>query len=280
MTARRVAVVALLTDFGLGDTYVGQMKGVLATLAPDATVIDITHGVRPGAVEQGAFLLESAVAAFPPETVFLAVVDPGVGTARRALAVRAGGRWYVGPDNGLLSVALPDATRPAEPDTVPIAPDVQAVMLTGEPGRAMSATFHGRDLFAVAAARLATGATLASLGASAAHMQALPPFRAVIAEPGVLAGHVVHIDRFGNVITTIRAMDLTAPLRTLTVGGTRIARVVRTYGEGNGLVVLTGSSGFLEAAEVNGSAAARLGADIGMAVLAECAMKTEVDTHG
>ena len=267
----RPAPVTLLTDFGIEDTYVGQMKGVIAGIAPAALVIDLTHAVRPQQVEQGAFLLETALKAFPAGTVHLAVVDPGVGTARAALAVRAGDRLFVGPDNGLLSCALSEAARPAAPASVPVPADVAAVALAPEPGRPVSATFHGRDIFAVAAARLANGASLPSLGTPVEAMYALPPFRGRTISEGMVEGRVVHIDRFGNVVATIRAGEVGGRLRAVELGGARITNVVRTYAEGSGLVALVGSSDYLEVAEVNGDAAARLGARIGMAVRAELA---------
>jgi S-adenosylmethionine hydrolase len=260
-------IITLLTDFGTEDTYVGQMKGVIAGLCPDAVVIDLTHAVRPQHIEQGAFLLETALGAFPEGAIHVAVVDPGVGTQRAALALRARGRTFVGPDNGLLSCALPDELRAGDRTAmVRLPPTIEAVSLTPPAGRPVSPTFHGRDLFAVAAGRLAAGVPLAALGTSVESVTALPAFSGRPLEPGIVGGYVVHIDRFGNVVTTIRAGDLPGGVRVLTVGDRRIEVFVTTYAEGQGLVALIGSGGYLEAAEVNGNAAARLGAHIGMPV--------------
>ena len=260
-------LITLLTDFGTDDTYVGQMKGVIAGICPAAAVIDLTHAVRPQQVEQGAFLLETSVEAFPPGAIHLAVVDPGVGTDRAALAVRgARDRLFVGPDNGLLSCALPLGCRPAALQPVAVPESGAAVRLGLPEDRVVSATFHGRDVFAVAAARLALGHDLSALGTRVESMIALPPFRATMLSPGHLAGRVLQIDRFGNVVTSVHASQLDGPPRAVTVGATRITSAVRTYGEGSGLVALVGSSGFLEVAEANGDAAARLDARLGQVV--------------
>jgi S-adenosylmethionine hydrolase len=262
----------LLTDFGTEDTYVGQMKGIIAGLCPDAVVIDLTHAVQPQQIEQGAFLLETALGAFPEGAVHVAVVDPGVGTQRAALALRARGRTFIGPDNGLLSCALPDELRAGDRTAmVRLPPTIEAVSLTPPVGRPVSPTFHGRDLFAVAAGRLAAGVPLAALGTPVESVTAVPAFSGRPLGPGIVGGYIVHIDRFGNVITTIRAGDLPGGVRALTVGDRRIETWVTTYAEGQGLVALIGSGDYLEAAEVNGNAAAHLGAHIGMpvAVLAE-----------
>ena len=260
-------LITLLTDFGTEDTYVGQMKGVIAGICPDATVVDLTHAVRPQQIEQGAFLLETAVEAFPPGAIHLAVVDPGVGTDRAALALRsAHNQLFVGPDNGLLSCALPLGGRPAALQPVPVPEGVHAVTLGLPEERVVSATFHGRDVFAVAAARLALGRDLSALGTRAESIIALPSFRGRALNAGALEGRVLHIDRFGNVITSVHVSQINGLPRAVTVGATQITTVVRTYGEGSGLVALVGSSGFVEVAEVNGDAAARLDARLGQVV--------------
>lgn len=270
----RPPLITLLTDFGLDDTYVGQMRGVIAGICPQATVVDLTHAVRPQQVEQGAFLLETSLAAFPEGTIHLAVVDPGVGTDRAALLIEAGGRTFIGPDNGLLSCAVPDEHRPAIMGRISLPSGIRATILTAESGRSVAPTFHGRDLFAVAAARFADYRDAAPLGTPADAMLLLPPFRAEVGSGTALEARVVHIDRFGNVITTVRASQLTGSALggrrlVVTIGTQRIGRFVRTYGAGDGLVALIGSSGYLEVAEVNGNAAARTGASIGQRVVVE-----------
>jgi len=262
----RRPIMTLLTDFGTDDTYVGQIKGVIAGICPPALVIDLTHAVRPQAVEQGAFLLETALGAFPADTVHLAVVDPGVGTERAGLAIRAGSHIFVGPDNGLLSCVVPLGLRPAEPSRIAVPAGVTAVALRPPPARVVAATFHGRDVFAHAAARLARGGAVESCGDPVDSLVALPPFRARERPDGTLEGRVLHIDRFGNVVTNVHVMQLHGRSLAAKLGETRIAAFVRTYGEGESLVCLIGSSGFLEIAEVNGNAAARLSADLGASV--------------
>src|SRR5712692_9455581 len=187
-------VVALLTDFGLADGDVGVMKGVIATIAPDLHIIDITHEVAPQNIASGAWILASAYRYFPKNTVFVCVVDPGVGSSRRAIAVHAGDWFFVGPDNGLFSYVLAEQT-------------IQAVVVLSNPAYQLpqvSATFHGRDIFAPAGAYLARRITLFELGPQidAATLQRIdigPPVR----KGTQIDAHIIHVDRFGNLITSI-----------------------------------------------------------------------------
>ncbi len=266
-------IIALLTDFGLADPYVGAMKGVVLSLNPDAVLVDISHQVRPQAVEQGAFLLEQAYPYFPPWTVFVAVVDPGVGTARRALALRTPRAFLVGPDNGLLSAALPEAVREQAgegPAAVTLPEGYIAVAIENERyfRHPVSSTFHGRDIFAPSAAYLSLGTPLESLGPVVTEVVALPPFRARPRPDGALAGKVVHVDRFGNLVTNIRSRDLPGGHIEVEVCGRRVPGLVRTYAEAEGLCALIGSAGYLEIALPMGSAAEALGADIGAQLVA------------
>jgi S-adenosylmethionine hydrolase len=259
-------IITLTTDFGLADPYVAAMKGVILSLNPNVTLIDVTHAVRPQRPEQGAFLLETALPYLPPNAVHLAVVDPGVGTARRAIAVRSAAGTFVGPDNGLLSPALPDDARAAldEPRPLPLPDGVRAVALTDPRFHRLpvSDTFHGRDVFAPVAAHLSLGTLLSDLGEPIDAIAALPAFRARAAPDGALLGRVLHVDAFGNLITDLRAEDL-PPAPVLEIAGVRIAGLARTYGVADGPCALVGSSGFLEVALPDGSAAAQLGVDIG-----------------
>lgn len=266
------AIITLLTDFGLADTYIGQVKGAILAVNPTAVVVDLTHEVRPQQVRQGAFLLETALAAFPGGAIHVAVVDPGVGTDRAAIAIRTAGAVFVGPDNGLLSAALPPAARPAggAPVRVALPPGTEAVRLENPRLRRalVSGTFHGRDIFAPAAAHLSLGVPLAEFGPAITHIIALPAFRAG-REGRTLVARVVSIDRFGNVITDCRAADLPAGRFVVRHRTSRIAGPVRTYAEADGPAALVGSAGFLELAVPGGSAAALLRAEIGDEVTVE-----------
>jgi len=266
--------ITLLTDFGVSDPYVGVMKGVLRSLAPAATVIDLTHEVSPQDVLQGAFLLEQAHRHFPTGTVHLVVVDPGVGTTRRRLAIAAGDYFYVGPDNGVLSAAIADWTRGEREAVQPYATrdimlhaDLLAVSI--DPAnlgpRPISATFEGRDVFSPAAAHLARGDRIEALGTRTISMHAYPAFTAP-EQDNRLQGLILHTDRYGNLITDIRAADL--PANPVIQAAGRTFTLVPTYESAGGLCALAGSSGYIEIALPNGSAARELGIGPGESVLA------------
>jgi S-adenosyl-L-methionine hydrolase (adenosine-forming) len=255
-----VAIVTLLTDFGLSDAFTGIMKGVVLSRAPGAQLVDITHLVPPGQIVAGAFLLESAWRFFPTGSVHLAVVDPGVGSSRRRVALEAEGHYFVGPDNGLLSCALPEATRPqrrpdeayrAQPLTLP--PSVKGVAIEPTDREGLSATFEGRDVFAPAAGHLASGGRLSDLGSALDQVLALSLFRAPRSEDGVLRGIVLHIDSFGNAITDLAGIDLPRPC-VVEVAGRRL-ELRRTYAESEGVCALVSSAGRVEVAMPNGNAA-------------------------
>jgi S-adenosylmethionine hydrolase len=261
-------LITLLTDFGLADTYVGVMKGVILGLCPSARLVDLTHAVPPQDVRAGAYHLVRACPYFPPGTVHLAVVDPGVGGGRRPLAVAGARAFYVGPDNGLLAAAvraeLPGA--PVAGGRLALRPPVRAVTLTSAAYRLpeVSDTFHGRDIFAPAAAHLAAGVPLAELGPAVADLVAFddpPPQR----EAAGLSGRVVHVDRFGNLITDLPAADLPRHPR-IEIAGATIMGLSRSYEEGDDLLAIVSSGGTLEIAAHNASAAERLGVATGAEV--------------
>lgn len=242
------ALVTLLTDFGTADGYVAEMKGVIATEAPDAMLVDVAHDLPPQDVEAGRLALARYWKRFPERTIHVAVIDPGVGTERAALAVESERRYLVGPDNGVLSPAL-------------LAPGVRVVRLPTPAGA--SATFHGRDVFAPAAVHLALRRAFDALG---------EPFTDPIIrrtpEPhrnadGSVAGQVVTIDRFGNAVTNLLGVRGGSVM----VGGRRI-EVRRTYSDvpPGHLVAVVGSSALLEIVVRDGSAAVTLGIERGTAV--------------
>ena len=264
------APIALLTDFGYRDHYAGAMKGVLASIAPDAALLDITHGVPPQSIAAGAIALRESWRFFPQRTVFLVVVDPGVGTSRLPIAVetRAGAR-FVGPDNGVLSLAARDAGIR------------RAVRLESTRHRLArpSSTFHGRDIFAPAAAFLSRGTPLGTLGSTLARIKPLhlpKPDRTA----GGIRGEVLYVDGFGNLITNISRKDVARlhssfPRKQVSVrirGGAPM-KILDTYGEARpGAILATfGSFEFLEIAVRDASAATRLGCGVGATVVARVA---------
>lgn len=260
------ALITLLTDFGVGTGYPAQMKGVILGLHPEARIVDLSHTVPPYRVLVGQALLLETAPAFPPGTIHVAVVDPGVGTARRGLLVVGAERWaghtFVGPDNGLLW---------------PFTRGGRVFELT-EPAyrRAhVSATFHGRDVFAPAAAHLALGVPPEKFGPEVLDPVKLAPPR-VRREGGAIVGEIVQVDAFGNLVSNLSLEDLPpvdlSQLR-VSVGGRTLSGIQRTYGSApvGTLLALLGSAGFVEVAVREGSAARELSLDdgVGMPVVVE-----------
>jgi len=243
-------LITLTTDFGTADAYVAQMKGVIESIAPGTSVIDISHDVPAQDVVAGALMLEHTLAAFPEGTIHVGVIDPGVGSARRAIVVRTEHATYIAPDNGLLTAVLQRT------------PAVACVSLTNPAYHraSVSRTFHGRDVFTPAAAHLAAGTPFDNLGDPITDpaMLDLPTPRPTDAG---LELHVIHIDHFGNLITDATAADLDASpdAVTLTLGDHVITGIHTTFADvapGEPVAYL-GSSNHLEIAIRNGSAAAR-----------------------
>ncbi|HEV8635640.1 MAG TPA: SAM-dependent chlorinase/fluorinase [Chloroflexota bacterium] len=240
-------LAALLTDFGLEDVYVGVMKAVILGIAPKAQVIDLTHAIPPQDVLLGALVLEDARPYLPKGAAVVAVVDPGVGSARAALAARSGGRFFVGPDNGLLTWCLGE--------------DAAVVRLESARHRLpeVSSTFHGRDVFAPAAAHLLMGTALELMGPRVGGWVRLERPAPRRRPDGSLEAHVVAVDRFGNLILDARPADL-PPRPVFRVGDRRIEGLVRSYAAAGGqLCALVGSFGRVEIAQPNGAAAQALG---------------------
>ncbi len=259
-------IVTLLTDFGTADAYAGVLKAIILERFPGARLVDLTHAVAAQSVLAAAFLLETAWRYFAAGTVHLVVVDPGVGTSRRRLAMAAQGHFFVGPDNACLSAALPDAVRGArsageayQPRTVRLPEGARAVSIEAQAllRLPVSATFEGRDAFAPAAAHLAGGGALEDLGPVVQDVEAFAAFQAP-ASAGRIDGRVLHVDRYGNLITDILPAALPAnPV--FRAGGRDIRGLKHTYGAATGLAAIVGSSGTVEIALVMGSAAAVLG---------------------
>ena len=252
-------VITLLSDFGTRDYFVGAVKGIMLGLNPDATMVDISHEIPPQDVFTGAFTLNQVYSCFPQGTVHFAVVDPGVGTGRKALAASAAGHYFVAPDNGILTYIM-------EANEDFIAYEITADHYFRKP---VSATFHGRDVFAPIAAWLSRRIELHKLGPvlkSPMRLQ-IPALKKV--GDTMIQGTVLAVDRFGNLITNLKPEDISMPFKIL-AGQREITALRKTYGEGmpGELIVVPGSAGYLEIAMKGGSASAALsmkaGAPIGV----------------
>jgi S-adenosylmethionine hydrolase len=254
-------VIALLTDFGTGDHYAGTMKGVILGICPDATLVDITHDIPPHDVAAGALELAASYKYFPAGTIFVAVVDPGVGSARRGLAADTGDYRFVAPDNGVLTLVLRES------------PAKKLVELTERryARPTVSRTFEGRDRFAPAGAWLAKGTQLPALGRPITEIHKID-----VAMPEVgadtVTGAVMRVDRFGNLVTNIDRKSVErlgqAGAISIDAAGHRIERLVATYAElpADGVGALYGSTDHLELAAPSASAAGRLGLTRGAVV--------------
>lgn len=258
-------IITLTTDFGLSDSYVGIMKGVIMGLAPDARVIDITHDVSPQNIHQAAYMVQTFYGYYPPGTIHIVVVDPNVGSERQAIALQTPEALFVAPDNGVLTYVWRDALERWGAAAC-------AVVKLSEPRfwlTQISSTFHGRDIFAPVAAHLARGVAVAALGPRLDELTEAPLEQPAPGRSGGLVGRIIHIDHFGNCITNITPRHLEqAGLgagMTLEIIDQRIAGLHRTYAEVQlgDLVALIGSNGRLELAVRNGNAAQTLGVGIG-----------------
>ena len=249
-------IITLTTDFGLADPFVGMMKGVVLGIAPDVQLVDVTHGIQSYDILEAALVIDSSYRYFPQGTIHVVVVDPGVGSQRRPVAVAAHGHIFVAPDNGVLSLVLDrDAVEP-----LPAAYHITNDSLFQDP---VSPTFHGRDIFAPVAAHLARGTPIESLGPRIADLirKPLPKPRV---QGGRLVGTVLRIDRFGNIMMNLRLENLGEEF-SIRIAGLAITRLCRSFSEADPgeLVAIEGSAGFIELALNQGSAAVRLNVERG-----------------
>jgi S-adenosylmethionine hydrolase len=256
--------IALLTDFGTRDHYVGTVKGVILSLNPKARIVDISHDVEPQEVGQAGYLLWASYRHFPPRTTFMAVVDPGVGTMRRILVVKANRQYFLAPDNGLLDAVLTD-------EEIEEAVSVDITNRNRLLSPDISSTFHGRDVFAPVAAHLSMSVPLKKFGAPAVVRKPTSPFLGSYRK-----GHpkVLHIDRFGNIVTNVRFESqphAERSIRALSVRRQRVAQWARTYGDAaeRTPVLILGSSGLVEIVVKNSSAASMLRVTVGSSMKAE-----------
>lgn len=268
--------IGLLTDFGLTDNFVSLMKATILSINPDVEIIDISHQIEPGNIRQGAFILLTSVDYFPEGTIFVAVVDPGVGTNRYALCASAGKYFFVAPDNGLLTYVFEKYKNH------------KIHIFTNEEYQLEnpSKTFHGRDIFAPLSAYIAKNIPLDEFGEEISHNKIihLPPLVCYYDSYGNLIGEVVHIDRFGNIITSLSAKMLGINMHNILkqdlkwrfeIGHTKIKNISLTYSdvkEGD-FVAYIGSSGFLEIGIRSGNAAIQIPAYPGQLI---CARKVGI----
>jgi len=242
-------IITLLTDFGLRDHFVAAMKGVMLCVNPDLALIDISHLIPPQDILTGAFTLGQVCFCFPLGTIHLAVVDPRVGTARKALAVSAGGHYFVAPDNGILTYVLKAVAECA----------VHEITADNYFRKPVSATFHGRDIFAPVAAWISRGIPLNQLGPALSDpvRLKLPACRRV--GDALIQGEVLAVDQFGNLITNLRPADVPQSFKII-AGKHEITSLRRTFGEGKPgeVFAVPGSTGYLEIVVKDGSAAAVL----------------------
>ena len=253
----RKPVITLTTDFGLRDHYVGAMKGVILGICPRAQIVDISHEARPFEIAEGAFLIAQAYSSFPLRTVHVVVVDPGVGTARRPILVEAAGQYFVAPDNGVLAMVCA-----AGPHRARVISNPRYFRAT------VSRTFHGRDVFAPVAAHLAAGLPVTRLGKRIEDYLQPAFLKPQPMGDRTWAGQILHIDRFGNVVTNFHANDFpdleTLDVR-LAIGSQRVCAIARNYAEcaPGELFLIVGSSGYIEVSINRDSAARAIGCETG-----------------
>lgn len=249
-------LITLLTDFGTADYFVGAMKGAILSVNQEARIFDLTHEIPAHDIRAGAFTLLASYNTFPPATIHVAVVDPGVGSARRPLVASAGGQFFVGPDNGLFSYVFERED------------DARIFHLMREEyfRHPVSATFHGRDIFAPIAGALSNGVAPAELGEEIKDYARLEPSVPVVRDDSTLEGSIIHIDRFGNCVTNFTREHLSEEMFTrgarVLINEDEITAFRRFYAEGDvnsgDLFAIWGSAGFLEIAALKDSAARRL----------------------
>jgi S-adenosyl-L-methionine hydrolase (adenosine-forming) len=266
-------VITLTTDFGTSDGYVASMKGVMLGLNPQARIVDITHAIEPQSILQAAFILHSTWRSFPDGTVHLTVIDPGVGSHRKAIILKTPSAVFVTPDNGTLSYILHELSKPASPNYSlsnqvarrSLPEGCEAVSITKQQywRHPVSPTFHGRDIFAPVAAQLSLDLPIREFGDEIDSLNAFSvpvPFKDTA---GHTLGQIIHIDRFGNLITNLRSPDIPPGGAAIEIRNQRIDNTSSYYAQGKGLMAVIGSSDYLELSVKEGSAAAHLGARVG-----------------
>jgi S-adenosylmethionine hydrolase len=273
------AIITLTTDFGIHDAYVAAMRGAILNINPQAAIVDICHTIEPQNIAQAAFVFSTAWQYFPKGAIHVIVVDPGVGSQRRAIILKTPEAFFIAPDNGGLSYVIDQASPKQKPpaskrgglaiEQKSLPPEFEAIALTNPRfwHHPVSSTFHGRDIFAPVAAHLSLGTPLHEFGEAVTSIVAFPISHPQLGTSGDLIGHIIHIDHFGNLITDVKREDLASEQVCVEAGGQRIEGLSTSYIEGNELLAILGSSGNLEIAMRNGSAAKLLGAEVGDEVI-------------
>lgn len=245
-------IVTLTSDFGQRDPYAAAMKGVVLARCPDATLVDLTHEISAGDILEGSLFLGTAVPHFPVDTIHVAVIDPGVGTARQPIVARVGGHYLIAPDNGLLTHLT--RTHPLD--------EARVIENRNFMGPVVSTTFHGRDIFAPAAAALASGARFEDAGPILKRVQYLRLNEAVKQADDSVTGEIIHVDRFGNLISNIhRSLLDEGKTLTVSVGAFKVGGLATTYADGTREkpIAVIGSTDHLEIAVNRGNAQKMLG---------------------
>lgn len=266
-------IITLTTDFGFSDAYVAVMKGVILSTNPGATIIDITHSVKPQNIAQAAFILNIAYRYFPQQSIHVAIVDPGVGSERQGIILKTPSSLFLAPDNGILSYVINELSsneRPSNqysrnPERITFEKGIEAVAIT-EPRfwrHPVSPTFHGRDIFAPVAAGLSLGISPYEFGERITSLYVFPAPKPCFDPQGNLVGHILYVDNFGNLITDIKSTDLPQGNIIIEAAGQHIQGVSRYYEEAQGLMAILGSSGYLEISLRDGRACDFLGMEIG-----------------
>jgi S-adenosylmethionine hydrolase len=267
------SIITLTTDFGYDDAYVAAVKGAILSINPEANIIDISHSIEPQNILQAAFILNAAYRYFPRQTVHMAIVDPGVGSERQGIILKTSSAFFVAPDNGILSYIIDDLF-PVESSSIQYThalekltfkTGLEAVAIT-DPRfwrHPVSPTFHGRDVFAPVAAGLSLGISLYEFGEKISSLHVLPVPKPSLDPEGNLIGQVLHIDRFGNLVTNIKSSDLPGKDVMIEVAGYCIQGISSYYAQNEGVMAIVGSSGYLEISLRDGSACDFLGIVVG-----------------
>lgn len=266
-------LITLTTDFGTGDAYVASMKGVILSLNPQATIIDISHAIEPQNILQAAYIISTAHGYFPEGTIHVVVVDPTVGSQRKAIIMKTPRAFFLAPDNGILSYIVQELEPVPGTDTDSatglrqrqLPKGAEAIAATNQHywRHPVSATFHGRDIFAPVAAHLSLGTSLREFGKKLDSLNVFPIPQSYLDPEGKLCGRIIHIDHFGNLVTNIKDTDWPTEKVIIEIGGQKIQGLSQHYSQKEGLAAIVDSSGYLEIALKDGSAAIFLGSKVG-----------------